>query len=241
MILAAGLGTRLRPWTLEHPKALVPVGGVPMLKRVAARLIEQGFDELTVNIHHFGDQVRNFIENDKGLAVRTAVSDETDMLLDTGGALLHAEAMLGKDDRPFLIHNVDIISNADLKGLYSSHEESGRHVSLLVSSRQSDRRLVFDKDMNLKGWVNLKSGERRPASLTINDADRVLSFSGIYVMDPQAFRIMKANGFHGRFPVMDFFLSIIPGFRIGGVVQEGLEILDIGKPDALRRANLKIQ
>ncbi len=241
MILCAGLGSRLKPWTDNHPKALVPVGGIPMLKRVADSLIDQGFDEITLNIHHFGDQILSFVKENEYLSRSVAISDESDRLLDTGGGILNAEVFLGKDPRPFLVHNVDILSNADLRGLMEVHHSSGRHISLLVSDRKSDRKLVFDSQMKLKGWINLKSGEVRPSSLKISDTDRLLSFSGIYVMNPDVFRIMKSNGFEGRFPIMDFFLSFIPELTIGGVLQNGLEIIDIGKPDSLYRANLKIQ
>ncbi|MDE6740865.1 MAG: NTP transferase domain-containing protein [Muribaculaceae bacterium] len=240
MILCAGMGTRLKPWTEKHPKALVPVGGIPMLKRVGTNLIEQGFDEITVNVHHFGDQIISFIERDVALRGKTAISDERDMLLDTGGGILNAEDILNRDSRPFLVHNVDILSNADLRKLMADHEGSDRHATLLVSERASDRKLVFDERMRLKGWLNRKSGDTRPSSLKIEESDRLLSFSGIYAMSPEVFRIMRSNGFCGRFPIMDFFLSFIPNLNIGGMVQEHLSIIDIGKPDTLHRANLRI-
>ncbi len=241
MILCAGLGTRLKPWTESHPKALVPVGGVPMLKRVADNLIDQGFDEITLNIHHFGEQIVTFVAKDASLHDKVDISDETHSLLNTGGGILYAEKYLGNDGRPFLVHNVDILSNADLKALYGKHISSGHHITLLVSDRQSDRKLVFDRDMNLKGWTNLKSGERRPSTLSIEDTDIAFSFSGIYVMSPVVFSIMKENGFRGSFPIMDFFLADISGLRISGIVQEDLDLIDIGKPDTLHRANLRIQ
>lgn len=241
MILCAGMGTRLKPWTEKHPKALVPVGGIPILKRVGTNLIEQGFDEITVNVHHFGDQIISFIEGDESFRGKTSVSDESGMLLDTGGGILNAESLLSRDSRPFLVHNVDILSNADLRKLMAEHERSGREVTLLVSERESDRKLVFDKWMKLKGWLNRKSGETRPSSLKIKESDRLLSFSGIYAMSTDVFGIMRSNGFAGRFPIMDFFLSFIPNLNIGGVIQEHLDLMDIGKPDTLHRANLKIQ
>lgn len=240
MILCAGLGTRLKPWTERHPKALVPVGGVPMLRRVVENLASQHFDEVTVNVHHFADQVVDFIKMES-LPVRSInVSDESDCLLDTGGGILRAERFLAADSRPFLVHNVDILSNADLKSLYDCHLQSGADVSLLVSSRDSDRRLVFDSDMNLKGWTCVSKAQSRPSDLTILDADKVLAFSGIYVMSPTVFKLMKENGFNGSFPVMDFFLAAIPDLKIKGVIQENLSIIDIGKPDTLHRANLLI-
>lgn len=240
MILCAGLGTRLKPWTDSHPKALVPVAGVPMLKRVAQHLISEGFDEITVNVHHFAGQIREYIRQENILS-GISVSDETEMLLDTGGGILHAQNLLGSDGRPFLVHNVDILSNADLSSLMDEHVKSGADVTLLVSDRISDRKLVFDASMTLKGWVNQKTGQMRPAALCIEDSDLLLSFSGIYVMDPHVFEVMKDNGFADSFTIMDFFLSDIPGLRIRGVDHRGLELIDIGKPDTLHRANLMIQ
>lgn len=241
MILCAGLGSRLRPWTDSHPKALVPVGGVPMLKRVSESLIGQGFDEITLNVHHFADQIVEFVMHDELLEGRVVVSDESEALLDTGGGILRAERFLGQDSRPFLVHNVDILSNADLRLLMSEHVKSGRHVTLLVSDRESERKLVFDEGMVLKGWRNIGSGAMRPPCLHLLDSDIQLSFSGIYVMDPSVFEFMRLNGFSGKFPIMDFFLSGIPKLRIGGVCQRDLDIIDIGKPDTLHRADLKFQ
>lgn len=241
MILCAGLGTRLKPWTESHPKALVPVGGIPMLRRVMERLSEQGFDEVTVNVHHFADQIIGYLKNEDLPVDNVSVSDETEQLLETGGGLLHAEKFLACDKRPFLVHNVDILSNADLRYLYKAHEDSGNHITLLVSDRSSDRKLVFDKNYVLKGWVNSKTGQTRPDKLDISSDDRVLAFSGIYVMSPSVFPIMKTHGFSGAFPIMDLLLSDISELKISGVCQDGLEIIDIGKPDTLHRANLKIQ
>ncbi len=239
--MCAGLGTRLKPWTDKHPKALVPVGGVPMLRRVIERLADQGFDEVTINVHHFADQIIEFIQKEELPVENINVSHESEELLDTGGGILNAESFLAEDSRPFLVHNVDILSNADLKKLYDVFETSGAHIILLVSDRNSDRRLVFDNDLNLKGWINLKTGHIRPDNLTINKEDKILAFSGIYMMSPKVFPIMKNNGFSGAFPIMDFFLSDIPDLKIKGMLQDGLEIIDIGKPDTLHRANLKIQ
>lgn len=237
MILCAGLGTRLKPWTLEHPKALVLVAGVPMLKRVSDRLFDLGFDEQTLNVHHFARQVIDFVEAGNLKACNVHISDESETLLDTGGGILHAEGFLSGDSGPFLVHNVDILSDADLRSLYEEHKKSGRDVTLLVSDRKSDRKLVFDSNMKLKGWRNLKTGEVRPANLEMQDTDVMLSFSGIYVMSPSVFAKMKAHGFVGRFPIMDFFLAGFDDVQIAGVCQNGIQIIDIGKPDTLVAAD----
>lgn len=240
MILCAGLGTRLKPWTDKHPKALVPVGGIPMLRRVADRLLEQGFCEITLNVHHLGEQIIDYVDSQPDLAGKVCISDERGCLLDTGGGVLHAEHFLAADDKAFLVHNVDILSNADLTSLMKRHEESGRNVSLLVSDRESDRKLVFDENMWLKGWLNRTTGQRLPSSLVTDPAYRQLSFSGIYIMGTEVFAIMRKNGFCGAFPIMDFFLSGLSDLRIGGIEQSDLDLIDIGKPDTLHRADLKV-
>lgn len=240
MILCAGLGTRLKPWTESHPKALVPVGGVPMLRRVIDRLAGQGFDEVTVNVHHFSHQVKDYLMNEVLPVKHVNISDESERLLDTGGGILNASDMLSSDPRPFLVHNVDILSNADLACLYDVHVKSEADITLLVSSRNSDRRLVFDSNMNLKGWINCLTGQVRPDDLVISDSDQVLAFSGIYIMSTGVFDIMKKNGFSGKFPIMDFFLSGIEGLDIRGYCQKGLEIIDIGKPATLEKANITL-
>lgn len=238
MILCAGLGTRLRPWTLEHPKALVPLGGIPMLRRVAHNLHEQGFDDIIVNVHHFADQILKYIDEGNLGESKVSVSDESDALLDTGGGILRAEPLLSKTKAPFMVHNVDILSNADLKSLYESHVASGRDVSLLVSDRKSSRKLIFEKEsLALKGWINEATGETKPVGVQGATDDMALAFSGIYVMSLSVFDSMRRYGFVDKFSVMDFFLTAIRDIRIGGVIQSDLNIIDIGKPETLKRAN----
>lgn len=235
MILAAGLGTRLRPWTLSHPKALVPVGGVPMLQRVICRLRDDGFDRIVVNVHHFASQITDFLAaNDFGVDI--AVSDESGELLDTGGGVLHARRFLATDDAPFLVHNVDILSSADLPALMSSHRPESV-ATLLVSERDSSRRLVFDKESTLMAWHNLRDGAWRPEGYKPAPTDKVLAFSGIYVLSTEVFGLMEAQGFSGRFPIMDFFLRNAATGRIKGYADNRLQLIDIGKPETLSRAN----
>ena len=183
MILAAGLGTRLRPWTLAHPKALVPVGGVPMLERVIISLRNQGYDEMVVNIHHFGEQIVEFVESKREeLGVDIKISDERGCLLDTGGGIVAASDLLfGKDSSPVLIHNVDILSNADLNNLMKHHKEKGNDITLLTSDRESSRKLIFSPDGRLRGWHNLSTDEYRPADFHSVPGDSEMGFSGIYI------------------------------------------------------------
>lgn len=233
-ILAAGLGTRLKPWTLTHPKALVPVAGVPMLERVIRRLESLGFDYIVVNIHHLGQQIIEFL-NSRTWRASIYVSDERDMLLDTGGALLHASSLLCGDDSPFLVHNVDILSDAPLDELMQHHVKSRADATLLVNERESSRRLLFDNEMNLRGWKNLITGEVRGE---VSDQFRSLAFSGIHVINPALIRDMSAEGLPKVFPIMDFYLShTCKNILKGYCPVRPIKLIDIGKPDTLALAN----
>lgn len=232
-IPAAGLGTRLRPWTLSHPKALVPVGGTPMLERVIRRLEREGFDRIVVNVHHFASQITDFLDS-RTWQARVDISDETDLLLDTGGALLHAAPLLCEDDEPFLIHNVDILSDAPLAFLMETHTRLGGEATLLVSARDSSRRLLFDRDMRLHAWHNTATGEWRGEP---GDWPRDLAFSGIHVMNPSLVRSMAREGMPRVFPVMDYYLNHTRQISILGEICHGLQLIDIGKPETLSRAN----
>jgi N-acetyl-alpha-D-muramate 1-phosphate uridylyltransferase len=234
MILAAGLGTRLRPWTLNHPKALVPVGGVPMLQRVIEKLEQQGFDHIVINIHHFGEQIIDFI-NSHSFKADIFISDEREKLLDTGGGIVHAAPWLCTDDEPFLIHNVDILSNANLAELISFHKDYNTEASLLVSERQSSRKLIFSEDMRLQGWHNIFTDEYRPAGF--NGKGSEYAFSGIYTISPTLVRKMSDYKPDTPFPIMDFFLDNVTHTRIYGKHADNLNIIDIGKPDTLNKAN----
>lgn len=237
LVLAAGLGTRLRPFTLRHPKALVEVGGTPMLARVLRRLELEGYDDIVVNIHHFGNQIVDWLAAHKNKLQRVVISDETDALLDTGGAILHARSLLGADGRPFLVHNVDILSDASLRDLMRNHEESGRDVTLLVSDRESSRKLVFDKAGRLVGWHNVNADEYKPVGFAPSESDCEYAFSGIQVVSPRIFEVMEDMGCEGRFSIIDFLLASRQMLDIGMAMQPGLHLMDIGKPATLSQAN----
>lgn len=244
MILAAGLGTRLKPWTLEHPKALVPVGGVPMLERVILRLRSEGFDKIVVNVHHFAEQIVEFLQhNDFGIEIK--VSDERGQLLETGGGIAHAAGLLGEFGKgPVLVHNVDILSDAPLSRLMEYHEGKCNDVTLLTSGRESSRKLMFDECSRLIGWHNLKSGEYRPVSVE-KQAYEVgeiseRAFSGIYVLGDKALNSLVENwkeAGEGAYPIMDFFLGFPQDIKIGGYDYSDLHLIDIGKPETLEQAN----
>lgn len=240
LIFAAGLGTRLQPWTLEHPKALVPVAGEPMLGRVICSLREQGFDDIVVNVHHFADQIKEYLaQHDFGVRIR--ISDESDLLLDTGGGLLRAADLLfAENEDPVLVHNVDILSNADLRWLLGQHQASGAEATLLVSDRKSSRRLVTDSGGRLCGWHNVSTGEYKPTGFAPAALMTEVAFSGIHVVSAQMFRRMRERGYSGVFPIMDFYLNECGEAHFQCCKSDGLELIDIGKPETLRLANERL-
>ncbi|MEE0991229.1 MAG: nucleotidyltransferase family protein, partial [Paludibacteraceae bacterium] len=156
-IFAAGLGTRLKPLTDTMPKALVPVGGKPLLAHVIEKLKAAGCKKIVINIHHFGDMIIDYVKSQNSFGVEILFSDERQMLLETGGAIKHAVDLLG--DEPFLIHNVDILSNVDLKALIAAHSKADSAATLLVSKRNSTRALLFNAEGNLTAWTNKTTGE----------------------------------------------------------------------------------
>lgn len=238
-ILAAGFGTRLKPWTDRHPKALVPVGGIPMLRRVIERLEKEGFDDITVNVHHFSDQIIDYINASKWES-NISISDESSKILDTGGGVMKFADSISDRIEPFLVHNVDILSDAPLSDLMSIHKKSGRNVSLVTSERDSSRKLLFDGDGNLKGWHNLKTDEYRPAGLILPQSRHRSAFSGIYIMDKVAVKALKkySESINSDvFPIMDFFLADMHNINIGEIKLDKLNLTDIGKPETLRLAD----
>ena len=162
MIFAAGLGTRLKPLTDRIPKALVPVNGIPMLQHVILKLKQAGFTEIVINIHHFGEQIIDFLQAHQNFGITIHISDEREELLDTGGGIKKAIPFFSGNE-PFLVHNVDILSDTDLKALYDYHQQSTNDATLLVSQRETSRYLLFDKDnARLCGWINKQTLQTKP-------------------------------------------------------------------------------
>ncbi len=232
MVLAAGLGTRLRPLTDTMPKALVEVGGKPMLERVMTRLKAAGASRVVVNVHHFASRVREFLATKSNFGMDVLVSDESDCLLDTGGGLRKA-APLFLEGVPILVHNVDVLSDADLGALVAGHGDND--ATLLVSDRQTSRYLLFGGDMRLVGWTNVLTGEvRSPHPGLDPGACRRLAFSGIHVVSTGLLGRMAA--WPGVFGIMDFYLGECAGAAIRGLEMPGLRLLDMGKRSTLAQA-----
>lgn len=207
MIFAAGLGTRLRPLTDHTPKALVSVAGKPMLERVILRLKEAGFNDITVNIHHFGEQIIEFLRANNDFGITIHLSDERDMLLDTGGGIKKARPFLDGNE-PFLVHNADILSDINLAELYRHHRESNAETTLLVSQRQTSRYLLLDDANRLHGWINKSTGETKPEGFSFQERQyKEMAFGGIHVISLPFSAIWKADNGKGSSPL---FLFIYP-------------------------------
>ena len=262
MVFAAGLGTRLKPITDSIPKALVPVCGEPLLYHVLCKLRDAGYDDIVVNVHHFAGQIKDYLAtHDFGVTI--SVSDESDLLRDTGGGIKHARRLLepgrGRDpeglspnlsprralpltakSEPFLVHNVDILSDLDLRW-FRDQWRQGALATLLVSERKTQRYLLFDDDMRLVGWTNIATGEVRTP---YNDLDpsrcRRYAFAGIHNISPKIFDVFDADGWPERFSIMDFYLGVCALYPIYGVVPEQLTIVDVGKIESLSDALLVI-
>jgi len=235
MIFAAGLGTRLKPLTDTMPKALVPVGGVPLLQRVATRILDAGIRDIVVNTHHFAEQIAGYVALDPVLQACVRISPEPDRLLETGGGLLHARTLL-EGDGPVLVHNVDILSNLDLHQFIArAHPDA--LATLVVSERATSRYLLFDDDLRLVGWTDTRSGEvRSPFPALDPSRCRRLAFAGIHLVSDRIFGVMEALGFAGRFSIIDFYLRAATGYPVYGYVPDRFAMLDVGKADSLEQA-----
>lgn len=232
-IFAAGLGTRLKPLTDTMPKALVPVDGKPLLYHVIEKLKSAGIKKIVINIHHFGEMIIDYVKSQNNFGVEILFSDEREMLLETGGAIKHAVDLLG--DEPFLIHNVDILSNVDIKALINAHTESNSAATLLVSKRNSTRALLFSSDDNLTAWTNKTTGEvKTPYSdIEISNLNE-FAFSGIHIFTPRLFKYFGA--YPEKFSIIDFYLNTCKEEKIKAYTQTNLQLLDVGKLDSLEKA-----
>lgn len=234
LVFAAGLGTRLRPLTLDRPKALVEVGGEPMLGRVIRRLAAAGVDRVVVNNHHFSNKVKSYLAaNDFG--VETAVSDESDLLLDTGGGLLKARRLLD-DGQPFFVHNADIFTDLDLAAMAEAHRRSGAGATLLVQPRRSSRQLLFDRCGRLMAWENIKTGEVRPAGAETAGLEP-LAFGGIHILSPSVFEPLSRYSSEPVFPIVPFYVDNAKKIDIRAyLAPTSTNWFDIGNPEKLEAA-----
>ena len=248
MIFAAGLGTRLKPLTDNMPKALVPLAGKTLLQWQIERLKAAGITDIVVNVHHFPDMIINYLRENNNFGCRIAVSDERDMLLETGVGLHKAKSLLlevgsresGNSNEPILICNVDILSNIDLPTLLNAYNPDEMGV-VVVSERDTQRYLLFDEENRLCGWTNIATGEIRPASLAASPNSLIasrLAFSGMQVLNPRIFdcmdEVVEKKG--DKFSLIDLYLHITEKEILRAYIPENYRMMDVGKIAQLSEA-----
>lgn len=239
MIFAAGLGTRLKPLTDTMPKALVPVASQPLLWHVVQKLKAAGFERIVVNVHHFAQQIIDYLQANNNFGLDIRISDETDGLLETGGGIKKALPLFDASS-PVLIHNVDILSNVDLQALYAFAEQSATDALLLVSRRKTKRYLLFDDEYLLDGWTNIETGEVRSPYPSLDPTElKQLAFSGIHVLSPRVFPLF--DEMPSRFGIIDFYLKYCHQCAFLGYEKKDLRLMDVGKLDTLSEAEAFLQ
>ena len=241
MIFAAGLGTRLKPLTDTMPKALVPLAGKPLLQWQVEKLRDAGITDIVVNVHHFPDQIIEAVRANNGWGCNIRISDERNELLDTGGGLRKAfinhQSPISNHQCPILACNVDILSNIDLPAFIASYDPNTLG-SLVVSDRQTQRYLLFDKDNTLRGWTNIATGEVKPNNLLPITNYRLLAFSGMQILSPALFShmdaVVKEKG--DKFSLIDLYLSLCETETFKAYIPANYRMMDVGKIDQLAQA-----
>lgn len=233
MILAAGLGSRLKPWTDHHPKALAIVNGKSLLQRNIEYLQSYGIYNVVVNVHHFANQIRNAIQQNNGWGSNIMISDETDAVLETGGGLLKAKDLLPKEGS-FLLMNCDILTNLNIDDFYTYHLQNKAIATVAVAQRESSRNLLFNQNLELVGWRNNATGEEKIPNKE-RSLEKVLpyAFSGVHILSNKIFNEIP---FEGKFSMIDVYLHVCKNNVIKGYNHTKDIVLDVGKPEAITKA-----
>lgn len=227
IIFSAGLGTRFKPWTDSHPKALAIVNGKSLLQRNIEYLQQYGIKDVVVNIHHFPQQIIDAIKENKGWGSNVIISDESDEVLETGGGLMKAKHLL-QSDKPFISLNVDILTNLDLNKLMAFHQQHKPLVTFGVTDRLSSRVLLFDNDNRLCGWKNLQTGQEK---ISINKPNLIAkAYSCVVIYEPKIFDLIRQQG---KFSIMDSYLDLAAEHSILGYDHSGDHLVDVGRPESV--------
>jgi NDP-sugar pyrophosphorylase family protein len=234
MILAAGLGTRLKPFTDHHPKALAVVNNKTILQRNIEYLQKVGIYEVVVNVHHFASQIIDILETNKGFGSTIHISDEMSEVLETGGGLLFAKEFLNTTHEPLVLMNVDILTDLNLQDMLDFHASQKNVLATLgVSKRNSSRCFLFDDEMRLCGWRNNNTQEEKISIQEENYTE--FSFSGIHIIDPRIFSVIKQTG---KFSMVDVYLSLAKEETILGFNHTGTRLMDVGKAESITEAEM---
>ncbi|MFT3903930.1 MAG: sugar phosphate nucleotidyltransferase [Niabella sp.] len=227
LIFCAGLGTRFKPWTDKHPKALAVINGKSLLQRNVEYLQRFGITNVIVNVHHFAGQIIDAVRQNNGWGSHITISDETDAVLETGGGLLFAQKYFPKNQR-FITCNADILTDWNINEMLALHEANHPLISLAVSNRKTSRNLLFDENVHLSGWRNNNTGEERISRAVENPIPK--AYNGIAVFEYDVF-----NHFHlsGKFSLIDLYLDLAKNHAILGQEQQGYKWIDVGKPESV--------
>lgn len=231
IILAAGLGTRLKPFTDEHPKALAIINGKTILQRNIEYLASFGIKEVIVNVHHFADQIIDFVKENNGFGSNISISDERDEVLETGGGIKKATWFFEKNSEPFVVMNVDVLTDLDLNKMISQHQKNHPLATLAVASRVTFRYFLFDELNHLCGWKNERTGEQK-MSRKAKKYDQK-AFSGVHIISPNIFSLIKMEG---KFSMVDVYLELAENFVIQGFDHSDSKFIDVGKPESILKA-----
>ena len=230
MIFSAGLGTRFKPWTDKHPKALAIVNGKSLLQRNIEYLQQYGITEVVVNVHHFAEQIITAVKENNGWGSNIIISDETNEVLETGGGLLKAKNLL-ESNEPFVTLNVDILTNLDLNKLLAFHQQNEPLISFGITDRETSRYFLFDEDDRLCGWRNVKTNEEK---ISINKHNlQQKAYSCVVVFQPEIFSFIRQRG---KFSLTETYLDLAAGHLILGYDHSGDKLVDVGKPESVVKA-----
>lgn len=232
MIFSAGLGTRFKPWTDTHPKALAIINNKSLLQRNVEYLLGYGIKDVIVNVHHFADQIEEAIQKNKGWGSCIQISDERNEVLETGGGLLKAKHLFQPGKR-FLTTNVDILTDLNISRLITYHEENKALITFGITNRKTSRYLLFDQNNRMLGWKNEKTREVKMALSSAGTEVTPMAYSCVAVFEYDIFRLMEENGFDGKFSLIDVYLSLAKDHLILGYDHTGDRFVDVGKPESI--------
>lgn len=227
MIFAAGLGTRFKPWTDKHPKALAIINGKSLLQRNIEYLQQYNIKDVVVNVHHFSDQIIKAVEKNNGWGSHVTISDETNEVLETGGGLLKAKDLL-QNNEPFITLNADFLTNLNIDDLISFHKKQQALISFGITNRKTSRNFLFDEDYRLCGWRNNTSGEEK-ISIPKNNL-KEMAYSCVVIFQPEIFDLIPQRG---KFSLVDTYLSLAAHHPIYGYNHSGDKLVDVGKPESV--------